>query len=464
MFTRRDFLLASSAAAAATIAAGPARRDFPPDFLWGTASSAYQIEGAANEAGKGESVWDEFVRRPGVIADGSNGARACDFYHRYADDVALMRRLHQRAFRFSLAWTRIQPTGRGTVNQAGLDFYRRLCDCLLAAGIEPVATLFHWDTPLALERRGGWRNRDMAGWFADYTAIVAAALGDRVRWWLTVNEPRSFIGGGYVAGVQAPGLRLARRESLAAAHVVLLAHGRAVAALRAHAPRRLKVGIPNDFTPELPVTATDADTARRETFHSRIGHFTAARWWSENAWWHEPVYRGSYPEDAFAALAGDAPKLAPGDMATIGQPLDFIAANLYGGHRVGAGNFAPASGRTTMGWAITPEVMYWAPRWLHERYQLPVFVTENGCATGDSNHDGARVNFLRRHLQFLAHAAREGTPLFGYLHWSLLDNFEWQAGYTQRFGLVHVDFASLARSAKDSAHSYASFLPPSRPI
>jgi len=443
-------------AAAAGVAARR-HRDFPPEFLWGTASSAYQIEGAANAAGKGESVWDEFVRRPGVIAGGSTGARSCDFYHRYQDDVALMRRLRQRAFRFSIAWTRIQPTGRGAANQAGLDFYRRLCDCLLEARIEPVATLFHWDTPVALDRRGGWQNRDMAGWFADYASIVSSALGDRVHWWLTINEPRSFIGGGYVAGVQAPGLRLGRHESLAAAHVVLLAHGRAVAALRAHAARPLKIGIPNDFTPELPVTAADAAGARRETFHARTEHFTSARWWSENAWWHDPVYRGSYPEGAYAALASDAPTLLPGDMETIGQPLDFIAANLYGGRRVGTGKFAAGDGRTTMGWAITPEVMYWAPRWLHERYRLPVFVTENGCATGDGEHDPARLEFLRRHLEYLARAAREGTPLLGYLHWSLLDNFEWQAGYTQRYGLVHVDFASLARSVKDSAHFYEQF-------
>jgi beta-glucosidase len=469
-WSRRDFLHAAAAGAGllATAwtplpAASPA--PFPRDFLWGAGSSAYQIEGAAAVAGKGPSVWDVFVRRPGVIADGQTGAHACDFYHLYKDDIARMRALGLRAFRFSLAWTRIQPQGAGPANQAGLDFYRRLVDTLLAAGIEPVATLFHWDTPLALERSGGWQRREMADRFADYTALVAQALGDRVRTWLTLNEPRSFIGGGYVAGVQAPGLRLPRRDALAAAHVVLLAHGRAVEALRAHAPRPLRIGIANDISPALPLTAADTEPARLATFASPLDHFTAARWWDENAWWFDPIYTGAYPGSAYAALGPDAPPIAPGDMAVIHQPLDFCAANIYGGRLVTAAPgglthpapWPPGFPITTFGWQVVPEACYWAPRWLHQRYHLPIFVTENGCATRDwpsldgAVHDPQRTDFTHRYLRALAQAAAEATPLVGYLHWALLDSFEWQAGFTQRFGLIHVDFPTQKRTLKDSA-------------
>lgn len=478
--SRRRFLAASAAAlggwplAAAWLPAGrpalpSAPPPFPPAFLWGAASSAYQIEGAAQAGGKGESVWDAFVRHRGVIADGQTGLQACDFYHLYKDDIARMRALGLRAFRFSLAWTRIQPHGLGPANPAGLDFYHRLVDALLAAGIEPIATLFHWDTPLALERRGGWQRRDMADRFADYAALVAQALGDRVRTWLTINEPRSFIGGGYVAGVQAPGLRLQRRDALAAAHIVLLAHGRAVEALRAHAPRPVRVGIPNDISPALPLTAADTEPARLATFASPLAHFSPARWWDENAWWFDPIYTGAYPAAALAALGADAPALAPGDMELIHQPLDFCAANLYGGRLITAAPdgvtrsapWPPGFPLTTFGWQVTPEACYWAPRWLHQRYQLPIFVTENGCATRDwvsldgAVHDPQRTDFTHRYLRALAQAAAEGTPLLGYLHWALLDNFEWQAGYTQRFGLIHVDFPTQRRTLKDSARWFA---------
>ncbi|MGH9478975.1 MAG: glycoside hydrolase family 1 protein, partial [Terriglobales bacterium] len=323
---RREFLRAAGRAAMLPAlylpefqARAPGLAAFPRDFLWGAATSAYQIEGGAAEGGKGPSVWDGFVARRGAIADGQTGARACDFYHRYPADIALMRQLGLKAFRFSIAWTRVLPAGRGAVNQAGLDFYRRLVDALLAADIAPVATLFHWDTPLELEQAGGWQTRAMADGFAAYAEVVARALGDRVRWWLTINEPRSFIGGGYVAGVQAPGLHLPRRAALQAAHIVLLAHGRAVEALRAGAGRRIQVGLPCDVTPALPQTAADAAAAEQATFASPAAHFSAHGWWSENAWWLEPVYNGAYPADALAALGADAPRVEAGDLATIRQ-------------------------------------------------------------------------------------------------------------------------------------------------
>ena len=475
-WSRRAFLGATAAGMAAPIfvprlaaQTQPPAALFPPNFLWGAGTSAYQVEGAANEPGKGESVWDAFVQQPGVIADGQTGDVACDFFHRYPTDIALMRALHLRAFRFSFAWTRIQPAGIGPARQAGLDFYHRLVDALLAAGIEPVATLFHWDTPLVLQSTGGWQNRAIDDQFADYATILARAFGDRVRYWLTINEPRSLVGGGYVAGVQAPGLKLARGPALAVAHNVLLAHGRAVQALRAHASRPLQIGLPCDVTPALPVAAGDASAAQAATFASPLTHFTPAGWWHENAWWLDPVYRGAYPADAFAALGADAPTIASGDMAVIHQPLDFFAANVYGGRRVSTGPngaavtqpWPPGFPITTAGWQVTPEALYWAPLWLHQRYALPLFVTENGCATRDwisldgAVHDPQRLDFTDRYLRFLAQAAAAGVPLLGYLHWSLLDNFEWQAGYTQRYGLLYVDFPTSGRVLKRSASWYA---------
>lgn len=466
-WSRRQFV----AAVGATAALPPplAARAFPAGFLWGAAASAYQTEGAAGVDGKGRSTWDAFVLRPGVVSDGQTGALACDWYHRYPEGIALMRRLGLRAFRFSVAWTRVLPEGTGAVNLKGLDFYRRFVDALLAAGIEPVLTLFHWDTPLALEPRGGWQARAMAGRFGDYAAVVARALGDRVRWWLTINEPRSFIGGGYVAGVQAPGLRLDRKSALATAHHVLLAHGHAVQAIRAHAASGVRIGIPNDITPALPDFPDAVAAAEAATWASPLEHFSAAHWWSENAWWHDSVYRGGYPEAALAALGADAPILAPGDMATIAQPLDFIAANVYGGRRVSLAADGTAQPQpwprgfpiTAFGWEVTPHALEWAPRWLHTRYRLPVFITENGCSTREwialdgGVHDPQRADFLARYLQALARAVAEGTPVLGYLHWSLLDTFEWQAGYTQRFGLIYVDFPGGRWMVKDSGRWFA---------
>jgi beta-glucosidase len=463
---------AEAPASSSASSSAPSKSGFPAGFLWGASTSAYQIEGAAREDDKGPSVWDEFVRRPGAIADGQTGDTACDFYHRYAQDVAGMKAMGLRAFRFSVSWPRVIPEGTGAPNQKGLDFYQRVVDALLAAGIAPVLTLFHWDTPLALARRGGWGSRDMTGWFADYAALLARTLGDRVPYWLTINEPRSFIGGGYVTGVQAPGATLSRSEYLRAAHITLLAHGGAVQAVRANSARTVQIGCPCDVSPALPAgrSAADADAARNATFASPLGHFFGDLWWRENAWWLDPIYRGEYPADALAALGDDAPEIGVGDMAAIRQPLDFLAANIYGGRLVRAA----ASGQSqdaalppgfpitsSYSWPVTPEALYWGPKWLHERYRLPVFLTENGCscpnwASLDGQvHDPQRIDFTRRYLQALARAGREGVRLRGYLHWSLLDNFEWQEGYTRRWGMIFVDFPTQKRIAKDSARWYA---------
>ncbi|MGB6877410.1 MAG: GH1 family beta-glucosidase [Candidatus Acidiferrales bacterium] len=489
--TRREFL-ATSAGSAISLAAlrpqtagqaqsqpqkpqqtpsAPPKPHFPADFLWGAATSAYQIEGAAREDGKDLSVWDEFVRQSGAIRDGQTGNVACDFYHRYAEDIAHMKSMSLQAFRFSVSWSRVIPEGTGAVNQKGLNFYSRLVDALLAANITPILTVFHWDTPLALMQRGSWVARDMTGWFADYAGLLARTLSDRVKYWLTINEPRSFIGGGYVTGMQAPGDKLPRNEYMRAAHIVLLAHGRAVQAIRANSKKPVQISYPCDVSPSLPETdsAADVAAAKESTFASPLDHFSGEFWWRENAWWLDPVYTGNYPQDALTALGADAPELLAGDLETIRQPLDFLAANIYGGRIVRATPdgknqlvaFPAGFPLTAMGWEVTPDAMYWAPKWLYERYKLPIFITENGCSCRDwvsldgQVHDPNRIDFTARYLQALARAAGDAVPLRGYLHWSLLDNFEWQEGYTQRFGMIFVDFPTQKRILKDSARWYS---------
>jgi beta-glucosidase len=486
-FTRREFLSVSGASALSlanlrpadaathptqqTSPVSPTASPFPKDFLWGASTSAYQIEGASREDGKGLSVWDDFAHKPGKIHDGQTGDVSCDFYHRYAEDIAHMRDMGLTAFCFSISWPRILSEGTGSVNQKGIDFYSRLVDALLAAGIVPVATLFHWDTPLALHRRGGWLSRDMPQWFSDYAAIVARALSDRVTRWLTINEPRSFIGGAYVTGVQAPGEKLTRAEYMRAAHITFLAHGRAVQAIRANAHQPAQIGYACDVSPSLPASDSAADTAaaHESTFSSPLDRFSGAHWWRENAWWLDPVFLGRYPASALAALGKDAPQILAGDMETIHQPLDFLGANIYGGWLVRANangrpeevHFPAGFPLTAFGWQVTPDALYWAPKWLHERYRPPIFITENGCSSRDwisldgKVHDPQRIDFTARYLLALARASREGAPLLGYLHWSLLDNFEWQEGYTQRFGMLFVDFPSSRRIPKDSALWYA---------
>lgn len=451
--------------------ATPLKISFPEGFLWGASTSAYQIEGAIREDGKDLSVWDEFVRQPGAIRDGQTGDVACDFYHRYPEDIAHMQAIGLQAFRFSVSWSRVIPEGTGDVNQKGLDFYSHLVDALLTANIEPVLTLFHWDTPLALMQRGSWEARDMMNWFADYAALLARTLSDRVKYWLTINEPRSFIGGGYVTGEQAPGEKLPPNEYMRAAHITLLAHGRAVQAIRANAKKPALIGYPCDVSPCLPETNSAADiaAAKAATFASPLDHFSGQFWWRENAWWLDPVYTGNYPQDALSGLGNNTPEIRSGDLETIHQPLDFLAANIYGARLVratpdGKGQlvaFSAGFPLTAMGWEVTPDALYWGPKWLYERYKLPIFITENGCSCRDwisidgQVRDPNRIDFTSRYLQALGRASGEGVPMRGYLHWSLLDNFEWQEGYTQRFGMVYVDYPTQKRILKDSARWYA---------
>jgi beta-glucosidase len=431
---------------------------FPPGFVWGAATAAYQTEGAATEDGRGESIWDRFTTLPGRIANGDTGRVACDSYHRYAEDVRLMWDLGLNAYRFSVAWPRVLPEGRGTVNAAGLDFYDRLVDELLAAGIEPFVTLYHWDLPQALEDRGGWPARETVDAFADYVEVVVARLGDRVSRWITQNEPWVISWLGYGRGEHAPGRR-SDRDALAAAHHVLLSHGRAVEVIRRDRPAA-QVGITIDVIPIHPLTPSDADLAamiEEDGFRNR--------------WILDPVLRGSYPEDTTRRFERILPTVVDGDMETISAPLDFLGVNYYRRHVVEAGPTGgpvvvdvPGGEHTAVGWEVYPDGLYELLLRMHEEYAPPpLFITENGAAFGDVRRNGTvddpeRTSYLDRHLDAVARAIRDGVRVDGYFVWSLLDNFEWARGYAPRFGLVYVDYGTLERVPKQSYHWYRDFI------
>ncbi|MQY08037.1 GH1 family beta-glucosidase [Actinomadura macrotermitis] len=447
---------------------------FPAGFGWGAATAAYQVEGAAAEDGRGPSIWDDFCRVPGAVLNGDTGDVAVDHYHRAAEDVALMAGLGLDRYRFSISWPRVLPEGAGRVNQAGLDFYRRLVDELLAAGVEPWPTLYHWDLPSVLEDAGGWPERETAHRFADYAALVHEALGDRVRHWTTVNEPWCTAFLGYASGEHAPG----RREPAAAlwsAHHLMLGHGLAVEAMRAQRPDN-RFGAAVNLYAVAPETghADDVDAARRVDG-------------MQNRLFLDPLLTGRYPEDVLADVAahGFAPK--DSDLAVIAQPLDQLGVNYYSRHTVSGrpGTAAQAAsspfsahspwvgsehvrfvptGRpvTGMGWEIDEDGLHEVLTRLHREYPaVPLYITENGAGYeedpgGDGTvHDSERIAYLEAHLKACHRAIADGVPLRGYFVWSLLDNFEWAWGYGKRFGLVHVDYGTQRRVPKDSARWYA---------
>jgi beta-glucosidase len=436
---------------------------FPPPFTWGAAVSAYQVEGAVNEGGRGESIWDRFCRTPGAIANGDTGEVACDSYHRYEEDVRLIRELGLSAYRFSIAWPRVLPDGRGRVNSAGLDFYDRFVDELLAAGIEPCVTLYHWDLPQALEDAGGWPCRSTADAFVEYVETVAARLGDRVENWITHCEPWVVSWLGYATGQHAPGRR-SERDALAAAHHVLLSHGLAVQALRRESPTS-RVGITIDLVDAQPFGATAADAAASRRHDGR-----------RNRWILDPVLRGAYPADLAAELEPSMPTVENGDLRTIWAPLDFLGVNYYTRNVILA---AASSGRpveaelqgvdrTEMGWEIYPEGLYSLLTRLQAEYDPPpLLITENGAAFADTVENGAirdprRIGFIRGHLEAVARALEAGVDVRGYFLWSLLDNFEWAFGYSRRFGIVHVDFETAERTPKASYAWYRELIAASR--
>jgi beta-glucosidase len=422
--------------------ARPLSERFPRDFLWGAATSAYQIEGAWDEDGKGLSIWDAFCRVPGAILDGDTGDTACDHYHRYLDDVGLMAELGLGAYRFSISWPRVLPEGVGRVEPRGLDFYDRLVDALLERGLRPFATLYHWDLPQALQERGGWASDDAPAWFAEYAGVVGARLGDRVRDWATLNEPQVVAFVGHHEGRHAPGERdfgLTLRVS----HQLLRAHCEGALAVRVAAPDAA-VGIVLNLSPTEPASDDPADV---EAARLVDGHW--------NRWFLDPVFGRGYPQDVCARAGWDRP-------APEAVPLDFLGVNYYFRTRVradaeaelGGAMVEPEGALTETGWEVHPPGLTEVLRRVHEDYRAPlVYVTENGAAYPGID-DPLRVRYLETHFGAAADALESGVPLRGYFVWSLLDNFEWAMGYSARFGIVHVDYDTQVRTVKRSGKWY----------
>lgn len=452
-------LPATAGAQTAAAASAAGNLSFPPDFLWGCATASYQIEGAAKEDGRGPTVWDIFSHTPGKVANGDTGDVACDSYHRYPEDIALLKALGVKAYRFSIAWSRIFPDGRGKPNQKGVDYYNRLVDALLAAGITPHVTLFHWDLPAALP--GGWQNRDTAYAFGDYAAFMAGRLSDRVKQFMTVNELLCFTDLGYLTGGKAPGLKLAQKDANQVRHHGVLAHGLGVQAIRANAKAGTRVGLaenPSIYVPavETPDHIEAVKKATRDT----------------NAMFLTAIMEGRYLDSYLTAQGQDAPKVQEGDMKLIGAPLDFLSINVYTGKMVRADvskpegyTILPMTGeapRMPSKWLyVTPEVIYWGLRAISELWKpKALYISENGCSADDKVSDDGkvydtdRVMYLRNYMTHLQRAAREGLPIKGYFVWSLMDNFEWEDGYTKLFGIHHVDFKTQKRTPKLSADWY----------
>ena len=431
------------------------RNAFPKNFVWGAATSAAQIEGAATQDGKGESIWDRFCRETGRINDGSHIDIACEHVARYKEDVALMKWLGLDVYRFSIAWPRVQPLGEGAWNEAGFDFYDRLIDALLAAGIAPHATLYHWDLPAALhDRIGGWQSREIVPLFADYAAEVARRFGSRLASIATLNEPWCVATLGYETAQFAPGLT-SRATAAQVSHHLMMAHGAAIVAMRAVTTTQL--GVVLNHTPAFPAEPSESD--RRA---ARIDDGLNVRWYMD------PIFRGQYPADVIEHLGADAPCVEAQDLTLIQQPLDFLGVNFYTRSFISTQSPAVSApgkqGFTDMGWEIYPKALtQHLVRITREYSPPPIYITENGMANADQVIDGRvpdaeRIAYLSGHLLALASAIELGADVRGYFYWSLLDNFEWNSGYTKRFGLFHVDYATQDRLAKDSAHWYRAFI------
>jgi beta-glucosidase len=425
------------------------------DFLWGVATAAYQIEGAAYEGGRGESIWDRFCALPGKVLNGDDGSVACDFYHRWPSDLGLLRELGATGFRFSISWPRVLPTGRGEVNEPGLDFYDRLVDGLLESGIEPMVTLYHWDLPTVLEDEGGWPARGTVHAFVQFAEVVAGRLGDRVTHWITHNEPWVVAWVGYGWGEHAPG-RTSPADAIAAAHHLLLSHGLACQAIRAASPGA-RLGIALNLTDAVPASEKPEDAAAAAELDGE-----------QNRWFLDPLFRGEYPADVKERLAPLAPPVLEGDLRTIPAPLDFLGVNYYTRTVVertpDLGRRAvpqPRAPQTEMGWEIAPQSLHRVLVRLHRDYApAAIAVTENGAAFADvrapdgSVRDPERQAYLAEHVEAVRRALEDGVPISGYFVWSLLDNFEWSFGYSKRFGIVYVDYATLERTPKSSFYWY----------
>ncbi|OYT71299.1 MAG: beta-glucosidase [Armatimonadetes bacterium JP3_11] len=435
---------------------------FPQGFLWGAATAAYQIEGSPLADGAGASIWHRFSHTPGTILNGDTGDVACDHYRRWQEDIEWMKRLGLNAYRFSVAWGRVLPTGRGAVNHKGLDFYKRLVDGLLQAGITPMITLYHWDLPAELQDCGGWANRDCAKWFADYACFMFRELGDRVPLWATLNEPWVVMALGYLWGQHAPGMRDIGAAAKAGHHL-LLGHGKAVQAFRAQGLPNARIGIVTNLGPQQPASDSPQDQMVAALWHNFI-----------NRYFLDPIFRGEYPDTVINFIGEFAPKAAPDDMRIIQSQIDFLGVNYYTRNVLAYDASDPIGSRTVfqegklhteMGWEVYPEGLYEILKWVYEEYgEIPLYITENGAAFPDTPNpqgevdDPLRVDYIRTHLEQAHRAIREGVPLKGYFYWSLMDNFEWAFGYSKRFGLLYVDFETQKRTMKSSGRWYAEFI------
>lgn len=439
---------------------------FSKDFIWGVAGASHQVEGAWNEDGKGPSIWDTYThQRNSPVKHHETAEVSCDHYHHMKEDVALLAEMGVKAYRFSISWPRVLPQGTGEVNPKGIAFYSDLVDELLKYGIEPMVTLYHWDMPQAIYDRGGWLNPDVVSWFEEYTKVIVDALSDRVTYWFTINEPQIFIGLGYCVGAHAPFLKLSDRDLIVMSKHVLLSHGAAVRVIRAHAKKKPLVS----FAVTGPTFEPDNDSeeaieaARKKSFEfNNIGYLFS------NSWWADPIFFGHFPEGAVEFFKDDFPVISKEEWDIITTPLDFYGCNIYNAMReissmstmVTKAEQIPGAAMTAAHWPITPDVLYWSSRFFYERYKVPVMITENGCAGCDwlqldgTVNDPQRIDYTKRYLRSYYRAAEEGIPLLGYIHWSFMDNFEWGEGYSMRFGLVYVDYATQKRTLKQSAYWY----------
>ncbi len=439
---------------------------FRDDFVWGVASSAYQVEGRDPEDGCGRNIWDTFTEE-GRILDGKNAYTACDHMHRYKEDYKLMKLLGIKAYRFSMSWARILPEGTGRVNEKAIAMYRDMILSMKENGIEPYITMYHWEFPQALQDKGGWLNEDVIQWFGEYAKVVAENFSDICEYFITLNEPECFVGLGHLSGVHAPGLKLPYKDVFQIAHNALRAHGQAVINLRKYACRPIKVGYAPTCGMAYPATDSPEDIeAARKTlfgFHQPMDNWT----WNV-AWFNDPVFLGRYPEEGLKKFAEYLPEITDEDMKLISQPLDFMGQNIYNGYMMRQGEDGEpeyvdreaGAAKTAAGWPVTPECFYYGVKFLYERYHLPLYITENGMSCHDDVsldgrvHDPNRQNFLDLYISALQRANDDGADVRGYFLWTFLDNFEWDKGYTERFGIVYVDFKTQKRIVKDSAFWY----------
>ena len=443
---------------------------FDDDFIWGVATSSYQIEGAAYEDNKGRNIWDDFCKQHGRIKKNANGDKACDFYHRYVDDIRLIKNLGVKAYRFSLSWSRILPNGIGKINQKGLDFYNSVIDELLKNDITPYITLFHWDYPSKLMENGGWLNPKSSEWFEYYAEVVAKSFGDRVKHFITFNEPQAFVGLGHCSDIHAPGANMDIDSAIKVCHNVLIAHGLAVKKIRSIIPDS-KIGYAPCCDVCIPYTNEQDDvSAARDRFFYMDDDINS--WVFSCAWWSDPAVLGTYPSNMLKRLEKFLPDNYVKDYKTICQPLDFYCQNIYKGFLYKKGidgrpelvPFDKDYPYTVIGWPITPKSLYWGPKFLYERYKLPFVITENGISCFDKVccdgkvHDNDRIKFMNDYIHELYKAKKDGVDAVGYFAWSLMDNFEWAEGYDHRFGLIYVDYDNLKRIPKDSYYWYRNLI------